>query len=562
MAPPPPRLRPTRLLAVLALFAAYVTATPTLNQVEFDTSPVRLNVGERFIFSLKCEERRNENTGVLEKCCSGNYKCEHAVCKGKSPCTGFLASFFWCHGRECKPVANQPPPSKSPTPTPSVSASASFEPEDTPEPSFEEDIEEWTDEGEEIDVDEADDEKNRDTGRRPTRPDPDATKSVTPTPTPTKSASMTPSKSPTVTPSNSPTPSNSEKPVPSSSQSPTPSSEPPSPLPSPPASPPPAEFDDLNCIGRRERKDIRDLTPDERARWVRAVRKLMEQPADGGLSEWEQLTQLHFMHGDEAHGGCYFLPWHRLFLLKIENLMRVHEPDVTMPYWDWTRDSLDASVSEIWGSEYIGGAQRENQPIPDGPFAGLVSRFPDWHTVARNFWSGSSRNMNAFWTWNDLERVVSQQSWADFADGIESAHILPHNEIGGDMRSTDTAPNDPVFYLHHGYVDYLYQIRQQRNFVTEFGGTHDFATGTVACDPEMIFNAFGIPARRAMDVWCVRYTTAVDGGVNQARGRSVTRKVEWDESHCYDKAFLENQGMSRERCLRQFSILRGVNSTR
>lgn len=37
-----------------------------------------------------------------------------------------------------------------------------------------------------------------------------------------------------------------------------------------------------------------------------------------------------------AHGGPIFLPWHRLFLIRLEEqLQGVTDSDTALPYWDW-----------------------------------------------------------------------------------------------------------------------------------------------------------------------------------------------------------------------------------
>jgi tyrosinase len=43
----------------------------------------------------------------------------------------------------------------------------------------------------------------------------------------------------------------------------------------------------------------------------------------------------------QVHYGWYFLPWHRAFLLNLEQKIRVLTGDRTfaLPYWDWTRDN-------------------------------------------------------------------------------------------------------------------------------------------------------------------------------------------------------------------------------
>ena len=271
----------------------------------------------------------------------------------------------------------------------------------------------------------------------------------------------------------------------------------------------------------------------------------MDDRNERGDSEWDRLVRLHQRNGDEAHGGCYFLPWHRLFLLKLENALRRFEPDLALPYWDWTRDSEDPARSQVWAQNFVGGAEIINRPIPNGPFAGLRARYPRGHRVARNFTSGRSGGMRPLWSWRSIRNVLRQSRWQDFADGIESAHIIPHLAVGGDMRMTHDAPNDPVFYLHHAYVDLLYDLRQRSNGRRQFGGTHDFAAGTERCNADRVLRAFGVPTRTAFNLQCVEYITPQTQGSNGGVAGRTRNAVRLD---CSDPAFIRSSGLAPERC--------------
>lgn len=514
----------TRLLSALLGLAAVASASSFSLQDE--TSPTRLDTTGRFFFTQSCQTVKNEDTGKDERCCSGNFRCKESVCKGKSPCNSFIGSFLWCRGRKCEATSNPPRSStRSPSPSP------------TPEVLFEEDPEESPE------VFESPEEEIIFT------PSPSPSAFV---PSPSSSPVPSSSTSPTAKPSTSTTPSTSPSMSPAPSQSG-------SPIPSPSsASRPRTPTNPLNCEGQRMRKEIRDLTPAELRRWQRAVEAMMVQP-NGQWSQWETLVNKHMQFGDEAHGGCYFLPWHRLFLLELENLMREHEPDFTLPYWDWTRDSINPAISEIWGVSLLGGARRVNQPIPNGPFANIISRAPSYHTVSRNFDAGVSGSMNQLWSWPTLERLIAEPWWGDFADGIESAHVLPHMEIGGDMISTFHAPNDPIFYLHHAYIDFLFRLRQDRNGRYDFGGTHDFSWGQAGCSLDATTRAFNVPYRTAFDMTCVNYVIANNQGVNNG---IAGRTNAWNVAralNCSDEAFLKNSGLSKARCEKGTSKLTSGN---
>jgi tyrosinase len=58
----------------------------------------------------------------------------------------------------------------------------------------------------------------------------------------------------------------------------------------------------------------------------------------------------------------------------------------------------------------------------------------------------------------------SRGDYADMADCSErGAHAWGHNGIGAVMQDTAASPSDPVFWLHHGFVDRNFRIWQNQN---------------------------------------------------------------------------------------------------
>ena len=79
----------------------------------------------------------------------------------------------------------------------------------------------------------------------------------------------------------------------------------------------------INCDGNpRLRKEIRDLSEIELNLFKNGIIYFRNTRSRNGLSLLEQLTAFHARHVRQAHGGCYFLPWHAMFLLLTENLVR------------------------------------------------------------------------------------------------------------------------------------------------------------------------------------------------------------------------------------------------
>ena len=90
----------------------------------------------------------------------------------------------------------------------------------------------------------------------------------------------------------------------------------------------------------RCRKNYRDLTSDERDRYVEALHYLK------GNGVIDQFANEHGNFFLNAHDGSSFLPWHREFLRRFEDELRVVDSGITIPYWDWSVDnSTTRSVS-------------------------------------------------------------------------------------------------------------------------------------------------------------------------------------------------------------------------
>lgn len=214
----------------------------------------------------------------------------------------------------------------------------------------------------------------------------------------------------------------------------------------------------------RCRKDQATLTPAERARYVAAVLAIK---ADGTYDRFvaEHVT---FMSG--AHRGPAFLPWHREYLRRFELELQRVDPQVTLPYWNWTVDNLP--TSSIWDPAFLGGNGRPSDGrVMDGPFAyatgnwtlveGDAADLPD---LRRRFGlSASSLPSPADLTNALAESVYDVAPWnllssSGFRNRVEGwisgpqMHNRIHVWVGGSMLPM-SSPNDPVFFLHHCFVD-------------------------------------------------------------------------------------------------------------
>jgi hypothetical protein len=199
-----------------------------------------------------------------------------------------------------------------------------------------------------------------------------------------------------------------------------------------------------------------------------------------------------------GHINPGFLPWHRQYLILVEEALREVDPEVTMPYWDWTTDQ--GEDSPLWADTFMGGDGRPgDRRVTTGPFArasgwvlndsvipvgdedpGLnghytqddrdflvrefgvlktslptpqeleeTMRLPVYDCPPWNYTSGAAEPYDSFR--NHLEGYVS----FPWEPGGGKLHGTGHQWVGGHMLYIGS-PNDPVFFLHHCFIDKIW----------------------------------------------------------------------------------------------------------
>jgi tyrosinase len=258
------------------------------------------------------------------------------------------------------------------------------------------------------------------------------------------------------------------------------------------------------------RKSVTTLTPDERQRFIRAI---LEVKRRGDYDTFVHQHH-HVMHPtvlpheprdanyrNGAHRGPAFLPWHREFLMQLEQALRSVEPDTFIPYWNWTVDAAlaDPATAPVWSTDFMGGNGLEsdewrvqtgpfadaagNWPVPslpdDGlPGPGLKRQFgrllPSLPTaadlalaMAEGLYDTPHYDRSPFTIGfrNRIEGWVTQRGDSRVRTPGSQLHNRVHLWIGGNMAPM-TSPNDPVFFLHHCFIDKVWadwQALQQQN---------------------------------------------------------------------------------------------------
>ncbi|MDQ0792108.1 tyrosinase family protein [Streptomyces sp. B1I3] len=228
------------------------------------------------------------------------------------------------------------------------------------------------------------------------------------------------------------------------------------------------------------RKNQRNLTRTEKKRLVGAI---LELKRSGRYDDFVSMHRHYYVTDAEsrprpAHMTPSFFPWHRRYLLEFEKALQAVDPAVSIPYWDWTRDNTPAA--SLWAADFLGGNGRPgDRQVMTGPFAyqegnwRISGGVTGDHFLRRNF--GRPSAPVTLPGRADVDRALrdpvydaapwNSVSTTGFRNRMEgwdirgtrgiSNHNRVHRWIGGSMAGA-ASPDDPVFWLHHAYLDLLW----------------------------------------------------------------------------------------------------------
>lgn len=278
------------------------------------------------------------------------------------------------------------------------------------------------------------------------------------------------------------------------------------------------------------RKNVVDLTSQEKSAFVNAIKTLKTTiPADSKLSIYDQFVAVHLgatrlIHQHQwnwqsttpeiAHENTAFLPWHREYIRRFEQALQAVDPNVTLPYWDWTDPQ---ALDVIFQDDFLGSnGQGKTLSIPNrGNFIGGEVQSGAF-SVANGWVLNSELNVdpetettlgNSLVRFlqvppasdyplpqSDIDRVLTLNEYSLFRTALEGfisidqdgniteggfIHNYIHGLVGGveidptttpirfkglgTMSNIPSSPYDPVFWLHHANVDRLWAKWQDNN---------------------------------------------------------------------------------------------------
>jgi hypothetical protein len=128
------------------------------------------------------------------------------------------------------------------------------------------------------------------------------------------------------------------------------------------------------------------------------------------------------------------------------------DPNVTVPYWDWTYDGAKPEESIVFSSSWFGSGFGDNKTkcVVDGPFKDWVTYTPGESCLQRDL---HGRNTTSWMVTGTLAQLLdSAKNYDNFTTQIIVPHSTLHVSVGGDFQST-YSPGEPLFWLHHSFID-------------------------------------------------------------------------------------------------------------
>lgn len=232
------------------------------------------------------------------------------------------------------------------------------------------------------------------------------------------------------------------------------------------------------CGNVRIRQEWDSYSDNDRQAYINSIRCLQRNAPSGQFpasrSRYEDLVALHQRLTPNVHGNAKFLLWHRYYLWTFEQMLRSDCGfDRALPWFDETRYAGRFSQSSIFSARWFGSINIGGRCVTDGQFANLALNVGPGtgntpHCLSRN--NDDSRTAN---TGSAMVDACNQRSsYADMAACAEGgAHAWGHNGIGAVMSDVYASPGDPVFFLHHAFIDRNFRIWQNRFGQNVVGGT-------------------------------------------------------------------------------------------
>lgn len=225
----------------------------------------------------------------------------------------------------------------------------------------------------------------------------------------------------------------------------------------------------VNCC--RQRRDWLSLSDQEKSEYITTV-KMAASSDTLYIHRYLELMQLYKDGSGTAvlsysTPSTQFLPWHRYYLQQYEDLLRMINPSITLPYWDWTLYSTNPYLNPVFSPEtgFGNSSDSNDNCVEDGPFRRnefSISSVSGQGCLQRLYLPG------LFLTRDQLANYIislPSSQFPQFFSLLTVPYVTIRCAVGGTMCSLDatTPTDDPLHILILTYFDSLWDRWQAKS---------------------------------------------------------------------------------------------------
>lgn len=222
------------------------------------------------------------------------------------------------------------------------------------------------------------------------------------------------------------------------------------------------------------RVDLRLMTRDEWKQYTDAFNSLAQVFPDpeNPVSLLDIFTGYHRKsESPPAHYGPGFIPWHATYMQSLVNAMFDKFPNVTIPIWDSRPDSEIPSHCDscIFTEDLLGNNQGT---VSIGAFKNKKVYPEDCQTAPAPLLTREClAEQGLLYNYEEFNEVITTKTRLEdfvqpYTEVFEENHGGLHDAIGGHIGVLTCAPNDPTFYMLHGFVHAMFDLTMDRVYAT------------------------------------------------------------------------------------------------
>jgi hypothetical protein len=217
------------------------------------------------------------------------------------------------------------------------------------------------------------------------------------------------------------------------------------------------------AIGDGIRRDISLVSEEERNRFISAIVKLdTAKFFPDGVSYWDKQEDIHknaHFSGVDVHGGPGFIPWHRVIVNRLEQLLREVDPALSLHYWDWTTDprSTNGGRTALFTDAFMGNANGDAGHLLNDFESSEDAELGNGHTKIWRDVAAQAANGDGTPALADDATILGNGNFQTLAAALKGAHDnTAHSYIGGTLTNAHYSFHDPFVFLLHSNLDRLW----------------------------------------------------------------------------------------------------------